>query len=209
MQSWWLRTNPADLERETLRSGRCDLLMRVARLIKASERVLDLGCGPGLLAKEANRRDIVGVDMSPAMLEAARRWMDLAVPDNILEHFPGEPFDAVVLCNVLEPYPAQVRGVLFKHCREFLKVGGRVIVVVSLSAASATSGLDMLFPPCSSGLASPEELEGEMESAGLELLSSEMVEAKTVDHTAVLPGDSPRAERRAYALLVSRREEDA
>merc|ERR1712154_321776 len=103
LQSWWLRTDPADLERETLRSGRCDILSRVARQLKRDERVLDLGCGPGLLAQEAGRRDIMGVDMSPSMLESARRWMDFVIPDNMLEHFPGEPLDTVVLCNVLEP----------------------------------------------------------------------------------------------------------
>lgn len=205
LQSWWFRTDPADLEKETLRAGRCDVLARVVRLLKPDDRVLDLGCGPGLLAKEAGRRDIMGVDMSPAMLEAARRWMDLVVPDNMLDHFPSELLDVVVLCNVLEPYPAQVRGVLFGHCREFLKAGGKVIVVVALNASATSSGLDMLFPPCSGSGASPEDLEDEMEAAGLDLHSTEMVAVSTVDHTAVLPGEEPRAERRSYALMVSRR----
>lgn len=146
------------------------------------------------------------------MLETAQRWMDLTVPDNLLEHFPSEPVDVVVLCNVLEPYPSEVRRLVFSHCFDYLREGGKVIVVVSLAApaSDSASGLDMLFPSCSAGgaasHASPEELEEDLEEAGLDIASTEIVEAKTVNHTAVIPGEAPKCERHRYALLVARRD---
>ncbi|CAE8631233.1 unnamed protein product, partial [Polarella glacialis] len=70
LRSWWLRSDPAELDRATIASGRSKVLAHVSKLLGAG-LVLDLGCGPGLLAKQAGRRDVVGVDMSPAMLCAA------------------------------------------------------------------------------------------------------------------------------------------
>lgn len=217
LRAWWARTDPSKLDKETLRSGRVDVFAAVKRLLRAEDRVLDLGCGPGLLARETGRRDIVGVDMSPAMVDAARQWMDEVVPENIFEHHPLDPVDAVVLTNVLEPYPAEVRQVLFRHCADFLSPGGRVIVVLAtgggLGASPAVcSGLDLLFPSSSAGLGAgvaaapaPDDVEDDLVFAGLDVDSAELLETKTVDHTAALPGEEPRVERRAYALVVARK----
>lgn len=209
LRAWWARTDPAEVAKETARSGRSAVLLKVAKLLRKDERVLDLGCGPGCLAKEAGRRDIMGVDMVPAMLGAARQWMDATVPDNMLEYFPEEAVDAVVLCNVLEPYTSQVRRVLFAHCCDFLRPGGRVVIVASLGGAAraGTEGaVDLVFPTCSAiggDGASPEALEEELASAGLELVSTELLETRAADVEAV-PGDAVKAERRSYALLVAR-----
>src|SRR6266481_2595365 len=82
-----------------------DLVER-ARPIGASDRILDLGCGTGIVARVLRERlggaaSIVGLDMSPAMIERARSiapeldWREgnaLALP------FADGSFD-LVLCQ--------------------------------------------------------------------------------------------------------------
>jgi SAM-dependent methyltransferase len=213
LRAWWARAEPAELERTTLRSGRSDVLAHVSQLLRAEEVVLDLGCGPGLLAKEAKRRDIVGLDMEPAMVKAARTWMDHVLEENLLEHYPVEPCDTVVLCNVLEPYPREVRRLVLGHAFEFLRPGGRVVLVMDLGRALATDagaatgcgGFDLVFPEASGGKAArPEEIEEDLILSGFDLDSTELLTTKTLNHTAVLPGEEPKAECRSYAVLVGR-----
>lgn len=204
LQGWWSRADPADLEKLTLRSGRSDVLVTLARRLAGAEKVLDLGCGPGLLAREARRRDIVGVDMAARMVDVASQHMDLVIADNILEHFPSERFHAVVLCNVLEPYPQDMWHLLFRHCHEFLLPGGRLYVVVSLAGA-AEGCLDLVFPsPAtgSGGALSPEEVEQALMLACFDLDCVEILEARTSTQVSVLPGEEPKLERRSFALLT-------
>jgi len=213
LRSWWARTDPANLDKESSRSGRCDVLRRVAKLLLPDDRVLDLGCGPGLLAREAGRRDISGVEMSPGMVVAARDWMDEVVPDNLLEHYPLEPPDVVVLCNVLEPYPADIRRMVCSHCCSFVRPGGRVIVVLALGkgfGSSAETRSDLVFPtpPAWSAEPTPDGIEDDMVLAGLDIDFTEFLETKAVvDPTSSLPGETPRTERRSYVIVVGRRPE--
>ena len=71
----------------------------------AARRVLDVGCGTGtlLVAALASGVDAVGVDISPAMVEAARRRVPTATvvaadaqTADLLAVAPGAPFDRVV-----------------------------------------------------------------------------------------------------------------
>lgn len=71
----------------------------------AGQRVLDVGCGAGTLleAAVAADADAVGVDISPAMTEAASRRVPAATlvtadaqSTDLLAVAPGEPFDRVV-----------------------------------------------------------------------------------------------------------------
>ncbi|MBU6428728.1 MAG: methyltransferase domain-containing protein [Cyanobacteria bacterium REEB65] len=77
--------------------------------LRPGDRVLDLGCGPGLLAKELTRREftVLAVDNDPAALAELQangvehRRLDLeAEPlDSLFGH---REFDVVLLCDVLE-----------------------------------------------------------------------------------------------------------
>ena len=71
----------------------------------SARRVLDVGCGVGTLldAAVAAGADAVGVDISPAMVEAARRRVPTATvvtadaqTADLLAAAPGAPFDRVV-----------------------------------------------------------------------------------------------------------------
>ena len=76
-----------------------DLGMPVVTLLapRAGERILDVGCGDGPLTKKLVEFgcEVVGVDASPAMVEAAKALgLDARVIDGQSLQFAGE-FDAV------------------------------------------------------------------------------------------------------------------
>src|ERR1700712_4505594 len=67
--------------------------------VKPGERILDLGCGTGDLAKQIDGQgaEVVGIDASPEMVAKAKGKypdMDFSVADGTNFHF-DEPFDAV------------------------------------------------------------------------------------------------------------------
>ncbi len=73
--------------------------------LRSARRVLDVGCGAGTLLEAATAAgaDAVGVDISPVMVEAARRRVPTATvvtadaqTTDLLEVAPGRPFDRVV-----------------------------------------------------------------------------------------------------------------
>lgn len=77
--------------------------------VSAGERVLDVGCGKGELAHDIARRadaEVVGLDPELPYLAFARRrfanhrlsFREGSAPEDV----PREPFDVVVLSNVLE-----------------------------------------------------------------------------------------------------------
>jgi len=210
LRTWWQSADPAALERATIRSGRCDVLAHITRLLRSSSMVLDLGCGAGLLAREAGRRDIVGVDMAPSMVRTAQQWMDVVLLDNILEHYPTESPDVVVLCNVLEPYSKDMRRLLFSHVFEFLKPMGHVIVVMAIGGlgnmgSDTETGLDLVFPTVTDTAVQPSDIEEELMLEGLERFSAELLETRTVNHAGAMPGEAPRTEKRNYAVIIGRK----
>jgi SAM-dependent methyltransferase len=77
--------------------------------VEPGERVLDVGCGKGELALDLAERSgahVVGVDVSPRYLAFARERSAHEsveyVEADVLSWRPEEPFDVVVLSNVLE-----------------------------------------------------------------------------------------------------------
>lgn len=92
------------------------------RLESPPRRILDLGTGTGgaarLLASSFPEADIVGVDLSPAMVEQARRLLpaDLAarvrfdIGDASALPFEAAAFDLVVLVNMI-PFFAEIARV--------------------------------------------------------------------------------------------------
>ena len=77
--------------------------------VEPGERVLDVGCGKGELARDLAERSgarVVGVDVSPRYLAFARERSAHPnveyVETDVLSWRPEEPFDVVVLSNVLE-----------------------------------------------------------------------------------------------------------
>lgn len=99
-----------------------------------SERLLDLGCGPGDVLEALPEVDYVGVDASPRYLDAARRrWGDRAefrlADARAVELEPGERFDAVLSIGLLhhldDPGVRRVADVAASAMRS----GGRLVTL--------------------------------------------------------------------------------
>lgn len=112
-----------------------------ARLIDAlvprGARILDAGCGPGRVGGElaARGHDVVGVDVDPELIEAARQdfpdvpWFvgDLAELDLPAEGV-AEPFDVIVCAgNVLTFVAPGTQQEVLARLRSHLADGGRLV----------------------------------------------------------------------------------
>src|SRR3954449_12398930 len=108
-------------------------------------RLLDVGCGQGLLLDEARRRgyDVVGLELSREAADYARETLGLDVREWPLEAFgagtngdsPGT-FDAIVLADVIEHLDDPVAAI--ELCARLLRPGG-VLCVVTPDPSSLTA----------------------------------------------------------------------
>jgi 2-polyprenyl-3-methyl-5-hydroxy-6-metoxy-1,4-benzoquinol methylase len=116
------------------------LLDLIARHAGAG-RLLDVGCGHGLLLDEARRRghEVVGLELSRAGARHAREVLGLEVHEVPLEAFeaPGG-FDVVVLADVLEHLEDPVLGI--DRAARLLAPGG-VLCIITPDASSLTARL--------------------------------------------------------------------
>ncbi len=148
-QSIWMQKVAADpghsswyIERFRSMARAGDDLAGEARLVDAMvprrARILDAGCGPGRVGGSlaVAGHDVVGVDVDPALIEAAEQdhpgplWIvgDLAELD-----LPSQgittPFDAIVCAGNVLPFLApSTRGEVLKRLRTHLAPGGRAAI---------------------------------------------------------------------------------
>ena len=104
-------------------------------------RLLDVGCGHGLLLDEARSRgyEVEGVELSRSAAAYARDVLGLPVREVPLEELePDGGYAAIVLADVLEHVEDPVAAI--RRCRELLRPGG-VLCVVTPDPASATARL--------------------------------------------------------------------
>jgi SAM-dependent methyltransferase len=106
------------------------LLDRIERQTPARGRLLDVGCGHGLLLDEARRRGwrVLGLEPSVAARAHATGVLGLDVDDATLADLPPEArFDAIVLADVLEHVDDP--ALELRRCAAHLQPGGTVCVV--------------------------------------------------------------------------------
>lgn len=110
--------------------------------IMAGQRVLDVACGTGIVARTAVDRvgpegHVAGVDVNDAMLTVARRvgpGIDYRQGDAASLPFPDGSFDAVVCQMALMFFPDRVRAMT--EMRRVARPGGIVAVAVPASLPS-------------------------------------------------------------------------
>ena len=127
--------------------------------IEPGETVLDIGCGAGMDLMLAARRagpsgHAIGVDMTPAMLELAKRgalkaglWENIEVRRGMAEELPveSECVDVVISNGVLNLSPDKDRA--FREVSRVLRPGGRLhladVVVQRELSLAARSDVDL------------------------------------------------------------------
>jgi trans-aconitate 2-methyltransferase len=120
--------------------------------LRGDERVLDAGCGTGrvtaALVERLPKGEVVAVDGSPAMVEAARERLgdavELRVAD-LVELTLDRPVDAILSTATFHWIPDH--EALFTSLREVLKPGGRLVAqcggagnIAALKAAAELVG---------------------------------------------------------------------
>ena len=120
------------------------------RAVGEHARVLDVGCGDGLLARELTRHQnvVVGVDAlgRPAHIESMAQYFATDL-DHGLGPILGDlrqraPFDVIVMGDVLEHLADPAR--LLRDCKSLLAPGGRVVISVP-NVANVFVRLSLLF----------------------------------------------------------------
>ena len=142
-QSW----SPADYQQHAAFVPALGAPMLGVLAPQAGERILDLGCGDGVLTAQIveSGAKVVGVDASPEMVAAARaRGIDAHVVDASALTFVSE-FDAVFSNAVLHWVPdadAVLRGV-----SRALRPGGRFVAEFGghLNVAAISAGMRAVF----------------------------------------------------------------
>lgn len=116
---------------------------RVAQLAQGPE-VLDLGCGTGSLAVRLAARGlhVTGVDLSPEMLELARRRMPASLTPRwihtsaveLIDHFQPQSFDTICSILLFSELSAGERRETLRQCRLLLRPAGHLIVADEVRA---------------------------------------------------------------------------
>lgn len=106
-------------------------ISRIIEKIGSRQKVLDVGCSEGYLARLLPSNDVWGVDINPrAARAAARHCRDVAVADlNFLDddrRLFDESFDVIVFADVLE-HLVRPQWAL-EYFGRMLSAGGRIIV---------------------------------------------------------------------------------
>lgn len=147
-QQWQLTMRAAELyERYPARYilGPCVPSLVDAAGLAAGERVLDVACGTGVVARAAAKRvgpagRVVGVDLNPGMIAVARslsastdapiEWLERSALDLRLEK---ASFDVVLCQQGLQFFPD--KAIALQEMRRVLGRGGRLVLSVWISSS--------------------------------------------------------------------------
>lgn len=102
-----------------------DLMLKT---VKAEGRILDNGCGIGPLFEQLPSADIVGIDISSAMLDAASKHSDRLIQGNSQSlPFADASFDLAFCRSLLHHLPDPAKAVAEMH--RVLRPGGELVLV--------------------------------------------------------------------------------
>ncbi len=130
------------------------MVARFSGVLPDGARVLDLGCGSGIpsTVQLAERFSVVGVDISAAQVERARRNVPRAelIHGDITEvDFAAASFDGVVSLYAVSHVPREAHARLFTRIFAWLRPGGRLLATLGATDApdwkGAWLGVPMFF----------------------------------------------------------------
>jgi ubiquinone/menaquinone biosynthesis C-methylase UbiE len=190
--------------------------IRAATAPKKTERILDLGCGPGIVsaALAPHAREVVGFDLTPEMLEKARQRCEKAGLSNLrfelgrAEQLPFAEgtFDAVVTRLTLHhfPDPRQVMAEMVRVTRP----AGRVVVADVVSSENADeaalhNALEILRDPSHLQMLSANGILGLIAAAGLRVTATSTWEMQREFGEWIRITNAPERAKPLYTVMVT------
>jgi ubiquinone/menaquinone biosynthesis C-methylase UbiE len=141
LEGWLFGRRPSNVRRNRWAVGVLE--------VEPTDRVIELGCGPGIalaaLASRATQGLVVGVDHSSVMISQARRRNAAAITAGRVRliHAPverlavEERFDAALAVNTVGMWPDP--NVRLREIRALLRRGGRIALVSQPRCPGATA----------------------------------------------------------------------
>ncbi len=130
---------------KTYRSAYQESIDRTARQLSKSDRVLEIGCGTGIISLgiSGHALSVTGVDISPRMIEMAKAKalsekitnVDFQTYDGYSLPFGDNSFDRVLLFNLL--HIVKEPDSILKESRRLLKPGGLLVSATDCYAEPA------------------------------------------------------------------------
>ena len=167
----------------------------VKRYLAPGQRLFDMGCGSGLVTKEAEKQGFVseGLDPSQMLTEIARERLQARVHTGKIEDFdPPHQYDGVMVWDVLEHLHDPVAAL--RCCYRLMVEGGYLFAQVPnhlglsnrfktfLSRAGVRRGFTHFGFPWHVYSFDPKSLARLMQVAGLECLNTESWPSMLKDH---------------------------
>ena len=163
-------------------------LDEIASRLGAGDRVLELGCGPGVDAVELARgRSYTGVDLSPVMVETARRRVPegtFLVGDLTAVSLPPASFDAVVALYVFGHLAAEEHVPALERSFAWLRPGGVLCASFPTSADPGSVQEEFVGVPMFFGGIGVEATREALRASGFELELDEVREEREPDGIA-------------------------
>jgi SAM-dependent methyltransferase len=131
VEEYWRKRDAEGYDSRADRSGRMKAYQWMAaqakpHLTKKGVVSMDLGCGTGIFAKVVGIKNIIGVDISPTMLEIARTRMERVYEGDIFDlQLEQNSVDNVITLFVLADYPSKKKLDFLQQVYSYLKQGGR------------------------------------------------------------------------------------
>jgi 2-polyprenyl-3-methyl-5-hydroxy-6-metoxy-1,4-benzoquinol methylase len=152
-----------DLEKRVDKA--CDYVVETVMTAGASGRVLDVGCGPGVLVPHLIKaglmpKQITGTDLSPEMIrnaQAQHRGVEFIHSDFIKVFNDKDGFDGIIFCSALHDMPDQVA--VLQKAKSLLRPGGTIVILHAQGAAHVLGQVKANPVMVKRGLPSGQELD--------------------------------------------------
>lgn len=103
--------------------------------IKTSERILDLGCGTGILAPLFSPKGYIGIDIDQNLIEYAKKkkpQYSFTIMDASTLQFSHHSFDKILIVGVLHHLNKKQREKTLSRMKRLLKKNGRVLAIEAI-----------------------------------------------------------------------------